>query len=98
MGGINVLELWMLWVDEVQTAQLAWLSGMGTLLREPVIPGGETGLFAPSGRLSIRGDRLCLCDRLRNRRHRGLQRWRGRPPDAVRADLCHRATAMPSCY
>jgi hypothetical protein len=44
MGGINVLELWMLWVDEVQTAQLAWLSGMGTLLREPVIPGGRRGL------------------------------------------------------
>ena len=44
MGGINVLELWMLWVDEIQTAQLVWLSSMGTLLQEPVIPGGETGL------------------------------------------------------
>ena len=39
-----MLELWMLWVDEVQTAQLVWLSNMGTLLVEPVIPGGETGL------------------------------------------------------
>jgi hypothetical protein len=39
-----VLELWMLWVDEVQTAQLVWLSSWGALLREPVIPGGETGL------------------------------------------------------
>ena len=34
----------MLWVDEVQTAQLLWLSSMGTLLLEPVISGGETGL------------------------------------------------------
>ena len=39
-----MLELWLLWMDEVQTAQLVWLSSMGTLLREPVIPGGETGL------------------------------------------------------
>ena len=44
MGGINVLELWILWVDEVHTAQLVWLSSMGALLRPPVIPGGETGL------------------------------------------------------
>ena len=40
-----MLGLWLLWVDEVQTAQLSWLSSMATLLREPVIPpGGETGL------------------------------------------------------
>ena len=39
-----MLELWLLWMDEVQTAQLVWLSSMGMLLREPVIPGGETGL------------------------------------------------------
>jgi hypothetical protein len=44
MGEFNMLKLWILWVDEVQTAQLVWLSSMGTLLREPVIPGGETGL------------------------------------------------------
>ena len=39
-----MLELRLLWVDDVQTAQLVWLSSMGTLLREAVIPGGETGL------------------------------------------------------
>jgi hypothetical protein len=39
-----MLEFWLLWVDGVQTAQLVWLSSMGTLLREPVIGWGDGAL------------------------------------------------------
>ena len=39
-----MLALRLLWVDDVQTAQLVWLSSMGTLLREAVIPAGRRAL------------------------------------------------------